>query len=66
MNFDFVIRASNASVIQMRKVLISPQVEMRAFCLLRRYPNPPEHSIVFWKRWKTPAATRLCKSLMGG
>ena len=32
--------ASNASVIQMRKVLISPQVEMRAFCLLRRCPNP--------------------------
>ena len=34
------IVASNASVIQMRKALISPQVEMRAFCLLRRCPKP--------------------------
>ncbi len=32
--------ASNAPVIQMRKVLISPQVEMRTFCLLRHCPKP--------------------------
>lgn len=32
--------ASNASVIQMRKPLISAKVEMRGFCLLRLCPNP--------------------------
>lgn len=32
--------ASNASVIRTRKSLISPKMEMRDFCLLRRCPKP--------------------------
>lgn len=57
-----IIVASNAYGAPYAKPLVSTEVEVRGFCLLRLCPNPRRTQFCVLKN---PAATRFCKSLNG-